>query len=132
MWILIFLKDNSTVEIKLPLSPKSTSSRLRPLSSLTNSLRRLSGGQRKSGVEPLPPPLKLKQMHQHHSEDRENPIELNVIEEIQSGAPSIISNASYLGSQPRMAGNESVVSTTRGNGLQTLIMPYAVYKKIYF
>ena len=64
---------------------KSAPSRITPLSNLSNSLRRLSWGRPKSEIAPLPPTLKLKQMHQqHHSEEKENQIELHVIEETVS------------------------------------------------
>ena len=73
------------MEVKVHSNSKSAPSRITPLSNLSNSLRRLSWGRPKTEIAPLPPSLKLKQMHrQHHSEDKDNQIELHVIEETLS------------------------------------------------
>ena len=66
------------------------------LNNLTNSIRRFSWNRPKTEVGPLPPPLQLRQMHkQHQSEDKENQVELQVIDEIQSGAASRKSTPSH-------------------------------------
>ena len=72
--------------MKAHSNPITVTSKLTPLSNLSNSLRRLSwGARRKSEVVPLPPTLKLKQMHQQQSsDDKENQIELHVIDEAKS------------------------------------------------
>ena len=65
------------------------------LNNISNTIRRFSWNRPKSEVGPLPPPLQLRQMHkQHHSEDKENHVELRVINEVQSGAANKISTPS--------------------------------------
>ena len=57
------------------------------LNNISNTIRRFSWNRPKTEVGPLPPPLQLRQMHkEHHSEDKENQVELQVINEVQSGA----------------------------------------------
>ena len=59
------------------------------LNNISNTIRRFSWNRPKTEVGPLPPPLQLRQMHkQHHSEDKENHVELQVISEVQTGAAS--------------------------------------------
>ena len=65
------------------------------LNNISNTIRRFSWNRPKTEVGPLPPPLQLRQMHkQHHSEDKENHVELQVINEVQSGAACKKSTAS--------------------------------------
>ena len=57
------------------------------LNNISNTIRRFSWNRPKTEVGPLPPPLQLRQMHkEHNSEDKENHVELQVINEVQSGA----------------------------------------------
>ena len=77
-------------------STRSSPSKSNPLNNLSNTLRRFSWNRPKSEVGPFPPPVPLRQMHQqHHSEDNENQVELQVIDEIQSGAASRKSTPSH-------------------------------------
>ena len=69
--------------------------KFKALNNISNTIRRFSWNRPKTEVGPLPPPLQLRQMHkQHHSEDKENHVELQVINEVQSGAASKKSTAS--------------------------------------
>ena len=81
-----FKEHKDKAEVKAHSNPITVSSKFTPLSNLSNSLRRLSwGARRKSEIVPLPPTLKLKQMHQQQtSDDKENQIDLHVIDEGQS------------------------------------------------
>ena len=84
----------------------SSPSKFNPLNNLSNTIRRFSWNRPKTEVGPLPPPVPLRQMHQqHHSEDKENQIELQVIDEIQSGPTSKKSTPSH--SRINSNGNQS-------------------------
>ena len=116
-----FLQDHPAVEIKVhSANPNSSPLKFNALNNISNTIRRFSWNRPKSEVGPLPPPLQLRQMHkQHHSEDKENHVELRVINEVQSGAANKISTPSNSiinangNSRQEMSSNDKTSNTFR-------------------